>query len=165
MVSNIPSKVQACFILRRTIICNSILQWQGGYQDKNIGYHRPRNDQMVRYQLPLPRPRISQNQTFELFSVKAIGEFAEAAQKHDIITKTRFVGGQVSYLLLGKEKEEASIVSTCLMLLPVYQKIMTTLNIGAKWVQIDEPCLVLDLDEKAKQARRRMHYSLVQPRS
>jgi 5-methyltetrahydropteroyltriglutamate--homocysteine methyltransferase len=40
-------------------------------------------------------------------------------------------------------------------LLPVYEEIMQALaQAGAEWIQIDEPCLVLDLDEAAREAYR-----------
>jgi len=57
--------------------------------------------------------------------------------------------GPVSFLLLGKEKEVGfHRIDLLEKLLPIYIDILQELAIrGAKWVQLDEPCLTLDLTE------------------
>lgn len=99
-------------------------------------------------------PEFTRGQMFELSSNKAVNEFAEAlALGH----RTRPVLlGPVTYLLLGKSKD-ASFEPIDLIdgLLPVYVETLKRLSEqGAEWVQLDEPCLVLDLDEKARNALR-----------
>src|SRR5690606_40069899 len=64
--------------------------------------------------------------------------------------------GPVSYLKLGKSKGPSLDPLTLLgSLLPVYVEMLRRLAAnGADWVQIDEPCLVLDLDDQTRQALR-----------
>jgi 5-methyltetrahydropteroyltriglutamate--homocysteine methyltransferase len=99
-------------------------------------------------------PEFHRNQGFEFVCTDVIHEFVEARQ-HGINAKPVLLG-PVSYLLLGKEKEagfdKMSLLKT---LLSVYKDVMNSLQkAGASFVQLDEPCLTLDLDEPAKQAFR-----------
>lgn len=95
-------------------------------------------------------PEFVKNQQFALSSTKAADEYKEA-KALGIETKPVIIG-PVTYLLLGKEKEEGfSRLDLIDRLLPVYIEQLKTLEAaGATWVQIDEPFLALDLDEKAK---------------
>ena len=95
-------------------------------------------------------PEFTKNQKFELLSTKAADEFAEA-KAAGIVTKPVVIG-PLSFLLLGKEKEEGfSRLDLLDSLLPVFVEQLKTLEkAGAEWIQIDEPCLVLDLDERTK---------------
>ncbi|MEO8517133.1 MAG: 5-methyltetrahydropteroyltriglutamate--homocysteine S-methyltransferase [Flavobacterium sp.] len=97
-------------------------------------------------------PEFHKNQQFSLFSNKIIEEFYEAKQK-GIITKPVIIG-PVSYLLLGKEKEEGfHRIDLIQNLLPVYIEILSELEEhGAEWVQFDEPYLALDLAQKERDA-------------
>lgn len=97
-------------------------------------------------------PEFYRNQHFKLFSSKIFNEFKEA-KALGILTKPVIIG-PVSYLLLGKEKEEGFDKLDLLEnLLPVYIELLTKLkNLGAVDVQIDEPYLSLDLSEKEKEA-------------
>ena len=90
-------------------------------------------------------PEFTKDQTFKLSSTKLFDEFNEA-KSQGIITKPVLLG-PISFLLLGKEKEEDfSKLQLLNKLLPVYKEIIQKLNdLGAVWIQIDEPCLVLDL--------------------
>lgn len=95
-------------------------------------------------------PEFVKNQQFALSSTKAADEYKEA-KALGIETKPVIIG-PVTYLLLGKEKEEGfSRLDLIDRLLPVYIEQLKTIEAaGATWVQIDEPFLALDLDEKAK---------------
>lgn len=97
-------------------------------------------------------PEFYRNQHFKLFSSKIFNEFEEA-KALGILTKPVIIG-PVSYLLLGKEKEEGFDKLDLLEnLLPVYIELLTKLkDLGAVDVQIDEPYLSLDLSEKEKEA-------------
>ncbi len=99
-------------------------------------------------------PEFTKNQSFRLASDKIFNEFEEALQL-GILTKPVLLG-PVSYLLVGKEKEEGFHRLDLLpKLLPVYCEILERLHAaGAKWVQFDEPCLALDLTYKEKDALR-----------
>ncbi len=96
-------------------------------------------------------PEFYKNQQFKLSSDKIFNEFAGAKQAG--INAKPVIIGLVSYLLLGKEKEEGfDKLDLAGNLLPVYTEILTKLqDQGAEWIQFDEPFLALDLTEKAKE--------------
>ena len=95
-------------------------------------------------------PEFVKNQQFVLSSTKAADEYQEA-KTLGIETKPVVIG-PVTYLLLGKEKEEGfSRIDLIDRLLPVFIEQLKTLEAaGAEWIQIDEPFLGLDIDDKVK---------------
>ncbi len=97
-------------------------------------------------------PEFYKNQKFKLLDLKIIDEFIEAKQL-GIRTKPVLLG-PVSFLLLGKEKEDGfNRIDLLDNLLPAYFEILSDLSDnGAEWVQLDEPCLVLDLTSEQKKA-------------
>lgn len=90
-------------------------------------------------------PEFSKGQSFKLFSNKIINEFIGAVQIG--INAKPVILGPVSYLLLGKEKEEGfEKLDLIDNLLPVYLEILKSLQShGAEYIQIDEPFTGLDL--------------------
>lgn len=96
-------------------------------------------------------PEFYKNQQFKLTSDKIFNEFAGAKQAG--INAKPVIIGLVSYLLLGKEKEEGfDKLDLAHHLLPVYVEILSKLQSqGAEWIQFDEPFLALDINEKAKE--------------
>lgn len=105
-------------------------------------------------------PEFYKNQVFKLFSTKIIDEFYDAKQ-FGIITKPVLIG-PLSYLLSGKEKEGGfHRLDLIKELLPVYFEIIGRLNdLGAQWIQFDEPFLTLDLSEKEQQAYKDTYQQL-----
>ncbi len=105
-------------------------------------------------------PEFATGQRFALSSLKAVDEYREAKS---LGYDTRPVLlGPVTFLKLGKSKD-ASLDPLSLLgeLLPVYIDVLRRLSAnGAEWVQIDEPCLVLDLDEAARDALRRTYATI-----
>ncbi|NQX41495.1 5-methyltetrahydropteroyltriglutamate--homocysteine methyltransferase [Pedobacter steynii] len=97
-------------------------------------------------------PEFYKDQEFKLFSNKIVNEFA-AAKQLGIKSKPVIIG-PVSYLLLGKEKEEGfDKLDLVKRLLPVYIQILNELKAyGAEWVQFDEPFLALDINDKTREA-------------
>jgi len=97
-------------------------------------------------------PEFVKGQKFNRYSDQIMLDFEDAKQK-GIITKPVLVG-PVTYLLLGKEKQEGfNRIDLLDNLLPVYIEILKELHQrGAEWVQMDEPSLVLDLTDKDKLA-------------
>jgi len=97
-------------------------------------------------------PEFHKDQTFKLFSTKVIDEYNEA-KRMGIKTKPVIIG-PVSYLLLGKEKQEGfHRISLIRNLLPVYIEILSALTEQhVEWVQFDEPFLVLDLEPREREA-------------
>lgn len=105
-------------------------------------------------------PEFYKNQQFKLTSDKIFNEFAGAKQAG--INAKPVIIGLVSYLLLGKEKEEGfdklDLVSN---ILPVYIEILSKLQAqGAEWIQFDEPFLALDITDKAKEAYLKVYAEL-----
>jgi 5-methyltetrahydropteroyltriglutamate--homocysteine methyltransferase len=97
-------------------------------------------------------PEFYKDQEFKLFSNKIVNEFAAAKQLG--INSKPVIIGPISYLLLGKEKEEGfDKLDLVKRLLPVYIQILNELKAyGAEWIQFDEPFLALDINDKAKEA-------------
>jgi 5-methyltetrahydropteroyltriglutamate--homocysteine methyltransferase len=97
-------------------------------------------------------PELKQDQRFALASRKPIEEYEEARA---LGYQTRPVlVGPVTFLKLAKSKD-AGFDPLALLdrLLPVYVEVLRELaRRGADWVQIDEPCLVLDRDAAAQKA-------------
>lgn len=96
-------------------------------------------------------PEFYKNQSFKVRYNKALAEYQFAKEK-GFETKPVLLG-IVTYLLLGKEKEnDFDRLDLASSLLVAYKQIVKELvAAGAKTIQIDEPCLALDLCPKAKQ--------------
>lgn len=97
-------------------------------------------------------PEFTKDQEFKLFSEKMIDEFKEAIAL-GITTKPVLIGS-VTYLLLGKEKEEGfHRIDLIDKLLPVYFEILQKLDDqNVEWIQFDEPFLALNLTDKERSA-------------
>jgi len=101
-------------------------------------------------------PELAKDQKFTLASRKPIEEYEEALA---LGYQTRPVlVGPVTFLKLAKSKDSGfNTLSLLDRLMPVYIEVLRELVYrGAEWVQIDEPCLVLDLDIAGQQA---LHYA------
>jgi 5-methyltetrahydropteroyltriglutamate--homocysteine methyltransferase len=97
-------------------------------------------------------PEFHAGQEFVLSWTQIIDETAEAiALGHKV---KPVILGPLSYLWLGKEKgEEFDRFDLLENLLPAYTHLLQALaDVGATWVQIDEPILVLDLPAKWQRA-------------
>ncbi len=106
-------------------------------------------------------PEFTKQQQFKICSDKVFEEFNGARQVTGKIPKPVLLG-PVSYLLLGKEKESGfNRIDLLPRLLPVYIDILNRLaGYGAVWVQLDEPVLALDLDEKEREALRQAYKAI-----
>ncbi|MBB6012001.1 5-methyltetrahydropteroyltriglutamate--homocysteine methyltransferase [Aquamicrobium lusatiense] len=91
-------------------------------------------------------PELAPDQEFVLATTKPVDHFLEA--KALGIHTRPVVLGPVTFLRLAKSGgEEFDLLSLLPKLLPVYTDLLNRLHAaGADWVQIDEPCLVLDLE-------------------
>ncbi len=109
-------------------------------------------------------PEFSPGQDFQCRSSKIFDEYEEA-KSVGILTKPVLIG-PVSFLLLGKEKEapeDFNRLDLLENLLPVYRKILGKLQgMGVEWVQIEEPLLVFDMDEKTRKAFTKAYETLSQ---
>ncbi len=103
-------------------------------------------------------PELTAGQSFRIASTKIFDEFEEAKA---LGTSTRPVLlGPVSYLMLAKGKAVEPL-ALLPQLLDTYAEILARLaKAGAEWVQIDEPCLVLDLSAEQRTAFERAYARL-----
>ncbi len=90
-------------------------------------------------------------QQFKISSTKIFDEYQEA--KNLGIETRPVVIGPVTFLLLGKSVDGSNKLDLLDNLLVAYRELFTKLAaLGVKDVQIDEPCLVTDLSDEAKNA-------------
>ncbi len=91
-------------------------------------------------------PEFAAHTEFKLDASRLLAHLIEA-QAHDVKAKPVIVG-PITYLALGKTKDATDKLALLSRLLPVYAELLEVLAAhGVKWVQIDEPILVTDLDQ------------------
>ena len=91
-------------------------------------------------------PEFSADTRFSLDATRLLEQLDEARQQG--INARPVIIGPVTYLALGKSKDDSTALDLLPDLLDVYGELLTTLaSHGAEWVQVDEPLLVTDLDE------------------
>lgn len=97
-------------------------------------------------------PEFTADQQFSWFSHKVLNEFVESKQ-NGFNTKPVLLG-PVSYLLSGKEKEEGfHRLELVKNVMPVYLEVLEKLQgNGAQYIQMDEPCLSLNLTDAEQNA-------------
>ncbi|WP_295955569.1 5-methyltetrahydropteroyltriglutamate--homocysteine S-methyltransferase [uncultured Xanthomonas sp.] len=106
-------------------------------------------------------PELARRQHFRLRGDKPVVEFLEA-KAQGIQTRPVLIG-PVTFLALSKTVDGSDRWALLDSLLPVYAELLQRLHAaGAGWVQLDEPALVLDLDESARAAYRRAYDVLSQ---
>ncbi|MDR6937040.1 5-methyltetrahydropteroyltriglutamate--homocysteine S-methyltransferase [Luteibacter sp. 3190] len=98
-------------------------------------------------------PELSAEQTFRARPAKVVAEFREAvAAGH---TARPVLLGPVTFLRLSKTVDGSDPLALLEALLPAWIDVLHALaDAGADWVQVDEPALVLDLDEPTREAYR-----------
>jgi len=96
-------------------------------------------------------PLLTRDQRFSLTENRPLALFREARA---LSIRTRPVLlGPVSFLLLSKTTDGSDPLDLLEALLPLYRQILQELAAEAcPWVQIDEPCLALDLTRQAREA-------------
>ncbi|MGO1462578.1 MAG: 5-methyltetrahydropteroyltriglutamate--homocysteine S-methyltransferase [Oleiphilaceae bacterium] len=96
-------------------------------------------------------PEFSADTSFSLNADRILEQLAEARAQG--VTAKPVIIGPVTYLWLGKVKDESDRLALLDKLLPVYSELLEKLAAeGAEWVQIDEPALVTELDADWKHA-------------
>ena len=110
-------------------------------------------------------PEFEAGMRYELRSQKALEEYLEAKEL-GIETRPVLLG-PVSFVLLGKPTEPGVTRKLVLRsILPLYEELLGQLcSVGAEWVQIDEPCLCVDLDHVAQDLYRGAYTALTGNRS
>jgi len=90
-------------------------------------------------------PEFNATTEFKLDASRLLAQLAEAKQQG--VKAKPVIIGPVTYLALGKAKENADKLALLPSLLAVYSQLLHTLSEhGIEWVQIDEPILVTELN-------------------
>ncbi len=108
-------------------------------------------------------PELRRGQIFALSGDKPIAEFLEA--KALGLAARPVLPGPVTFLLLAKCVDGSNRFDLLDGLVGAYADLLGKLHdAGAEWVQLDEPCLALDLDDATRAAYRRAYAALAQAR-
>jgi len=102
-------------------------------------------------------PEFHKGQVFRLSSLKVVEEYREAKEL-GYATRPVLLG-PVTFLKIGKSKDpNFNPLSLLDNLTTLYIDLLRRLAAnGAEWVQIDEPCLVLDLDDEDRAALQKVY--------
>ena len=104
-------------------------------------------------------PEFSHDTNFRVAATKIFDEVAEARALG--ITPRPVLIGPVTYLSLGKAKDDTNPLSLLPKLLPVYRDILITLaDQGIEWVQMDEPILATDISAAQAEALKQAYEAL-----
>ena len=104
-------------------------------------------------------PEFNAATAFKLNATHLLEQLAEA-QAQGVNPKPVIVG-PVTYLAIGKAKDESNKLALLDRLLPVYAELLDTLAAqGVEWVQIDEPILVTELDADWQHALNTAYHQL-----
>ncbi len=104
-------------------------------------------------------PEFNAASSFELNATRLLAQLAEARQQG--VQAKPVIIGPVTYLALGKAKDNTDKLSLLPKLLPVYAQLLDTLaSQGVAWVQVDEPILVTELDADWKHAFNTAYHHL-----
>jgi 5-methyltetrahydropteroyltriglutamate--homocysteine methyltransferase len=96
-------------------------------------------------------PEFSAGTEFKLDASRLLEQLGEA--KAQGVKAKPVIVGPVTYLALGKAKDDSDKLALLPRLLPVYAELLNTLAAqGVEWVQIDEPILVTELSAQWQQA-------------
>ena len=104
-------------------------------------------------------PELHAGQAFRLRHEQPVESFLQAsALGHEA---RPVLLGPVSFLLLSKTADGSDRLALLDRLIPAYAELLGRLHqAGAEWVQLDEPCLVLDLDHEDAAAYRTAYRAL-----
>lgn len=104
-------------------------------------------------------PEFTAATAFSLDASRLLAQVAEA--KAQGIKAKPVIVGPVTYLAIGKAKDDSNKLALLEQLLPVYVDLLTALAAaGVEWVQIDEPILVTELSSEWQDAFRTAYAAL-----
>lgn len=104
-------------------------------------------------------PEFTKDTAFTLNPKRLLDQIEEA--KALGINFKPVIVGPITYLWLGKEKDDSNRLDLLEKLIPVYDDLLNRLAAaGAEWVQIDEPCLVTTLDTEWRHAFKSAYHEL-----
>ena len=104
-------------------------------------------------------PEFTAGSTFQLDATRLLAQLSEARAQG--VKAKPVIVGPVTYLSIGKTKDDSDQLALLDRLLPVYAQLLDALaDAGAEWVQIDEPILVTELDEHWRHAFNLAYHQL-----
>ena len=104
-------------------------------------------------------PEFTASTQFSLDATRLLDELAEA--KAQGVNAKPVIIGPLTYLALGKAKDDSNPLALLESLLPVYASLLARLvEAGASWVQIDEPILVTELTPEWQEGFREAYQAL-----
>ncbi|GAA4003206.1 5-methyltetrahydropteroyltriglutamate--homocysteine S-methyltransferase [Comamonas faecalis] len=108
-------------------------------------------------------PEFTAATQFKLDASRLLEQLAEAQEQGGVGEGRAkpVIIGPVTYLAIGKAKDDSDKLALLERLLPVYAELLDTLAAhGAEWVQIDEPILVTELDADWQHALNTAYHQL-----
>ena len=109
-------------------------------------------------------PEFTATTEFQLDASRLLEQLAEA-QAQGVRPKPVIIG-PVTYLSIGKAKDDSDKLALLPRLLPVYSELLDTLSAqGVEWVQVDEPILVTELDADWQHAFNTAYHHLKSSRT
>ena len=147
MVGAVPERYHDLMQKKQLPDIDLLFAMARGYQNENFDITAMEMTKWFDTNYHFIVPEFKANQKFCFFSKKIIHEFQEA--KREGFNAMPVLLGPVSYLLLGKEKEEGfHRLELIKNLLPVYLEVLKELDdADAHYIQFDEPCLSLNLTD------------------
>lgn len=104
-------------------------------------------------------PEFTTDSAFTLNATRLIEQLREARAQN--VAAKPVIIGPLTYLAIGKEKDDSNRFDLLERLLPVYLELLTTLAAeGVEWVQIDEPILVTELPSGLDAAFEQAYHAL-----
>ncbi len=104
-------------------------------------------------------PEFSADREFALDASRLIAQIAEAKAQN--YTVKPVIIGPVTYLWIGKCKDNSDKLALLDRLLPIYTQLLNTLaEQGVEWVQVDEPILVTELSADWIHALEKAYHAL-----
>ena len=105
-------------------------------------------------------PEFDKDTQFKLNPQRLLDQIKEA-QALGVKGVKPVIVGPVTYLWLGKSKDDSNRLDLLERLLPVYKQLLNELaQAGAEWVQVDEPALVTTLDQDWRHAVKTAYHEL-----
>ena len=104
-------------------------------------------------------PEFTATTAFKLDATRLLEQLAQAKARG--VKAKPVIIGPVTYLAIGKAKDESNKLALLERILPVYAELLDTLAAqGIEWVQIDEPVLATELDLDWQQAFNIAYFQL-----
>jgi len=104
-------------------------------------------------------PEFTADTSFKLDAARLLEQLAEARAQN--VKAKPVIVGPVTYLALGKAKDDSDRLALLPRLVPVYCELLDALAAqGVEWVQVDEPILVTELDADWQHAFRTAYHDL-----